>query len=279
MLTLIGLAIGVIIGLVLGLTGAGGSIFALPLLVLIPGLDPHEGVGIALGAVAASALFGTITRLKSGEIEWLPAGIFALIGALASPIGVALNQKIDDQYILIGFTCIVLYVAQKMWRKATQNTEHARVVKTVPSTRQTTSESNTENSPNTNQPTPKLTSKSLTGMFFGGALTGILSGLFGVGGGFIIVPTLILLTGIPVKHAVATSLVIITAVSSSAFFNFLAQGAITEIKLLVLVSIGGILGMSLGVVIAKKISGPLLQKFFSVSMIVLTSIMVIKHFN
>jgi len=273
----LGLFVGIIIGLVLGLTGAGGSIFALPLLILLLNVAPHDAVGIALCAVAASSIFGTLTRLKSGEIEWLPAIMFAVIGSLFTPLGAWLNQLIPETVILFGFSIIVIFVAQKMWRQANVSPENSRVSRAQISKRELDAAGAhcVMNDKKDFQFGPRC----LIGMSGGASLAGILSGLFGVGGGFIIVPTLMFLTGISIRQAVATSLVVISAVSTSALLSFYFQGTLTLHPLLYQVSIGGLVGMLLGIFLGKKISGPVLQKGFAVTMLILSCLVIAKHFH
>lgn len=274
---LIIISIGIVIGLVLGLTGAGGSIFALPLLVLLLGISSHEAVTIALCAVAASAIFGSITRLRSGEIEWLPAIVFILVGSVFTPLGSWLNQQIDELYILVGFTLIVIYVASKMWRQASINPSNARVTRAqLP---EKTSDQEEAYCLANNKKAFGFGLRCFIGILGGASLTGVLSGLFGVGGGFIIVPTLMFLTGISIKHAVATSLIIISVLSTVAFSSYWVQGAVADTHLLIQISVGGVIGMALGILAGKKISGPQLQKLFAVAMFLLSSVMITKHLN
>jgi uncharacterized membrane protein YfcA len=274
---LLSIFVGIVIGLVLGLTGAGGSIFALPLLILLLDVPPHEAVGIALCAVAVSSIFGTLTRLKSGEIEWLPALMFAFIGSLVTPLGTWLNTKIPETFILLGFFAIVIFVSQRMWRQADQHPEQARVSRAQISKRELDA-SGAYCRMNEKQAF-EFGPRCFIGMLGGASLVGLLSGLFGVGGGFIIVPTLMFLTGISIQQAVATSLLIISAVSSSALLSFFAQGTLNIDALLLQVSLGGLLGMLLGILVGKKISGPQLQKSFSVTMLILSSLVIAKHFQ
>jgi hypothetical protein len=267
----------VVIGLVLGLTGAGGSIFALPLLILLINVSPHDAIIISLCAVAASSLFGTLTRLRSGEIVWMPAIMFALTGSLFTPIGSWLNKQLPDTGILIGFSVIVLFVAYKMWKQASDKPLETKVSRARAP--QSLIDANAAYCVMNEKEPFQFGPRCFIGMLGGASVVGILSGLFGVGGGFIIVPTLMFLTGINIQQAVATSLVVITAVSSSAFLSFYFQGALEVSPLLIQVSLGGLVGMALGIIIGKRISGPQLQKTFAVAMLLLSSLVVAKHFQ
>lgn len=274
---ILAISVGVVIGLVLGLTGAGGSIFALPLLILLLNVDPHNATVIALCAVAASSIFGTITRLRSKEIVWLPALMFAITGSLFTPIGSWLNKQLPDTAILIGFSIIVLFVAYKMWKQASEKPLETKVSRAqVP---QTLLDANAAYCVMNDKEQFQFGPRCFLGMLGGAFVVGILSGLFGVGGGFIIVPTLMFLTGISIQQAVATSLVVISAVSSSAFLSFLLHDSLQISPLLIQVSLGGLVGMTLGILIGKKISGPQLQKTFALAMLLLSSLVIAKHFQ
>ncbi len=274
---ILAISVGVVIGLVLGLTGAGGSIFALPLLILLLNVDPHHATVIALCAVAASSIFGTITRLRSKEIVWLPAIMFAITGSLFTPLGSWLNKQLPDTGILIGFSIIVLFVAYKMWKQASEKPLETKVSRAqVP---ETLTEADPAYCVMNDKEQFQFGPRCFIGISGGAIMVGVLSGLFGVGGGFIIVPTLMFLTGISIQQAVATSLVVISAVSTSAFLSFLLQDSLTISPLLIQVSLGGLVGMTMGIIIGKKISGPQLQKIFALAILLLSSLVIAKHFQ
>ena len=109
--------IGLIIGLVLGLTGAGGSIFAVPLLMLLLGLPINDAIGIALGAVAVSALIGTLSNWRAQYILWVPALSLGLAGALVAPIGKYLGSQLSPTMLLMGFCLLAFIIAGIMWRQ------------------------------------------------------------------------------------------------------------------------------------------------------------------
>ena len=268
-------AVGIIIGLVLGLTGAGGSVFAVPLLIWAVGLQPSQAIGISLGAVAAGALFGVMARLRSGEIQWLPAIVYASLGALATPMGTWLNQRVAEQWLMAGFGTLVLIIAIRLWLQARKHPDETRAVRG-------SLQADDENSGAVcrminNQPF-KIGLPCIAGMSGGAILTGILSGLFGVGGGFIIVPTLLFLTGISIRQAVATSLVVISAVGISGFTSFMLGGGNPGTDILLQVAGGSIIGMIVGILLSRRISGPILQKIFAVLMLVTAGVTLVTTF-
>lgn len=254
------LFIGMIIGLVLGLTGAGGSVFAVPLFITALSLPVQQAIGLSLGAVAVSALFGVITRLSSHEIQWQPAIIYAAVGSLFAPVGIWLNQMVSETILLIGFSALVLVIAIRLWRTAiiepdTTKAVRASLIKSKKS--------------NAHFNATRLSATRMATLLGGATATGLLSGLFGVGGGFLIVPSLLFLIDITTKQAVATSLVVISAISSSGFINFILSGADLPFELLTPIATGGLLGMSGGIYLSRYLAGPQLQKIFSLFMVVM----------
>ncbi len=263
--------VGLVIGAVLGLTGAGGSVFAVPLLMALLSMSAQQAMGISLGAVAISALFGVFTKLRSGHIQWLPALAFLFVGSIFSPLGTWLNRQTNETALLIGFSILVVLVALKLWKQASTHPEQTHHVRSGSSS----ADENKEAICIINQGKPfKVGPRCMIGICLSAMATGILSGLFGVGGGFMIVPTLIFLTSISMQQAVATSLVVISAVSGSGFISYLMLGDPLEMAILVQVALGGLTGMTIGIFASQYIAGPKLQKIFSVLMLMIAIVTV-----
>jgi len=268
------LLVGCIIGLVLGLTGAGGSVFAVPLLIWAVGLEPSQAIGISLGAVAAGALFGVLARLRSDEIQWLPAVVYATLGALATPVGTWLNHRSDERWLMVGFGILVTIIAARLWHQARQRPDETLAVRG--SLQDDAASSGAVCRMINNEPF-KIGLPCIAGMSGGALLTGILAGLFGVGGGFIIVPTLLFLTGISIRQAVATSLVVISVIGTSGFASFIYSGGNPGTGLLLQIAGGSILGMTGGILLSRKIRGPVLQQVFAVLMLCIAVVTIIEH--
>ncbi len=268
------LLVGCIIGLVLGLTGAGGSVFAVPLLIWAVGLQPSQAIGISLGAVAAGALFGVLARWRGDEIQWLPATVYAALGALATPLGTWLNHRSDERWLMVGFAALVSVIAVRLWLQARRKPAETRAVRG--SLSDDSADSGAVCRMINNEPF-RIGLPCIAGMSGGALLTGLLSGLFGVGGGFIIVPTLMFLTGINIRQAVATSLVIISVIGISGFASFIYSGNSPGTGLLVQVAAGSILGMTGGVLLSRRLSGPLLQQVFAVLMLVIAAATIMRN--
>ena len=269
------LFVGSMIGLVLGLTGAGGSVLAVPLLILLLGLSAQQAISISLAAVFVSSTFGILTHLKSNYIQWLPAVIFALLGSLFTPFGVWLGQLIDTVWLMTGFALLVILIAFRMWQQAVKQPKDTKIVRARASGEYSFASALCR----LNHLKPfTIGLPCLAGISAAAVITGILSGLFGVGGGFLIIPSLIYLTAISMQQAVATSLVVIAFISASSFSSHLLSGQLIDTKILILVATGGILGMTIGVLASKNISGPLLQKTFAIIMILMACITLFNQF-
>lgn len=261
--------VGLFIGLLLGLTGAGGSVFAVPILILWMGESFSSASGMALVAVFSSAALGTLTRLKSNQIVWLPVFIFAVFGALFTPLGTMLSSKLNEVLLLGSFCLLVLTIAARQWRSASVKPDSAYAL------RATVAQSKSRSMPVCGS--KALNFSNVRWPCFGrlallASASGLLTGIYGVGGGFLIVPALIFLLGISIHQAVSSSLPIILLVSGLGAISFMLNNQ-DRIPDLLMLAAGGILGMALGIPLSALIAGPKLQKLFSVSMVCLAIVL------
>ncbi|MCC7516655.1 MAG: sulfite exporter TauE/SafE family protein [Pseudomonadales bacterium] len=265
--------IGIVIGLVLGLTGAGGSVLAVPLLALCLKLPMNHAAGIALGAVAASAISGVIQRIHSKQVLWVPAAILATTGAAVAPVGRWVAQGIPEAALLIGFVLLASAIAVRMWRQAVHQPDTARVIRAGAEQQ---AEVGALLCPFSATGHFQLQPRCIAGLCVGGAVVGFLSGMFGVGGGFLIVPLLMMLSIVPYAIAVATSLAVIAVVSSAGFISYLLMSQEILSNTLLQVAGGGVLGMFAGFLIGQRGAGATLQKIFSVSVVLLSAALLLK---
>lgn len=272
------LVIGITIGLILGLTGAGGSVFAVPLLMLLGGLPMSDAIGISLGAVAVSTLYGSLRNLRNNTILWVPAAILAGAGILTALVGKWLGTKIPELWLLVGFSVLAVIIAMRMLVTASRNPEAAQIVRAA--TLSTLPDSGLRCSLSFNGQF-KLSPPCVSGLVVGGLLTGLLSGLFGVGGGFLIVPLLLFLSQVSMAQAVSTSLVIITLISCSGFISHLLLSTQTNMAInwvtLAWVAAGGLVGMLAGQWLSRLIAGAKLQQLFAISLLCVAFITLYFH--
>jgi uncharacterized membrane protein YfcA len=248
-------------GLALGLTGGGGSIFAVPLLIYVVGLAPARAMPISLVAVAISASVGGVQSIRDKLPVWQPAVIFALGGVLGAPVGILVAKHIDGRVLVGGFALLALTVGALMWRSSLRPTAHADP------RRASAGEAGAEwicvLSPDGQMRFSVRCAAALSAL---GAGTGFLSGMFGIGGGFLIVPALVLITRMEVHRAVATSLLIIAAIGASGAASAVLHGQL-EWPVLAPFAGGGAAGIVLGRLLAARLAGPRLQQIFAVSVV------------
>ena len=246
-------ALGVFIGILMGLTGAGGGILSVPLLVFAFHMPISQAGPIALTAIALSAGVGALIGLHTKVLRYKAAMFMSLFGLIMSPAGLWVAQRAPNTPMLLAFSVILIYVACKMFIQATQTIAGKTPVVTKP-------------------PPCKLdmsigkliwTVPCARSLMFAGACAGFLSGLLGVGGGFIIVPSLKKFTDLPMKAIVATSLGVLAIVSMGGAAISLVSGTL-DLTTAIPFTAGSLIGLLIGKLLERKISGPRVQQIFSV---------------
>lgn len=223
-------AAGSVIGLVLALVGGGGSILAVPLLVYLVGVpSAHAAIGTAAVAVALNAGTSLIGHARSGNVKWPCALTFALAGVLGAALGAETGKAMDGQKLLTLFGALMVLVGLSMLRpRSTADNPDVRLERSTASVL-----------------LPRLIP---TG--FG---VGLLAGFFGIGGGFLIVPGLILATRMPLHVAVGTSLVVVTALGLTTATSYALSGYVDWL-LVGLMVIGGLIGAGIGIPLGKGLA-------------------------
>jgi len=254
---------GAFVGVSLGLTGGGGSIFAVPLLVFGLAISPDDAVGISLIVVGLVALSGVLRRLRSNVVEFKAATLMAVGGVAFAPAGSWLSDRLQPNFLLGGFAILMTIVAVLMWRAAQQPLRAKEIPAAVPNEEVRTGAACRYD------PGGRLavTSRCAFGLIGIGAATGLLSGLFGVGGGFLIVPALIFATGMGIHRAVSTSLLIIVLISASGSAAYLLHTPHISTGLVGSFVLGGFVGLEIGGRLARRISGPQLQRGFAAAIL------------
>ena len=252
--------LGTITGLALGLTGSGGSIFAVPMLVYGVDTPLAQAVAMSLLAVAATAAVGAARGLFARAVDVRTGLLFAATGILGAPLGVGLGDFIDDVVRLSAFALLMIAIAVLMWRRAglPDAVVRAAVFGHMPDEQ---GDAACRYSPDG---VLRLTAPCMLILALSGFATGVLSGLFGVGGGFLIVPALQLTTGLSMRRTVATSLLIIAIVSTSGITAYFARGGRVPADTTAWFIVGGLAGLGLGALLAGRLTGATLQRTFAV---------------
>ncbi|WP_428667206.1 sulfite exporter TauE/SafE family protein [Reyranella sp.] len=229
-----GLALGSggVIGLVLGVIGGGGSILAVPLLIYAVGMaSPHAAIGTAAFAVAVNAATSLGLHARRSKIRWPCAIVFSAAGITGAFAGAAIGKAIDGQKLLAGFGLLMIVVGVMMLRPRTQ-VDHPSPWLTW-------------------QTMPQLLPR-LAGL---GAGVGLLSGIFGIGGGFLIVPGLMLAARMPIAEAASASLVAVTAFGVASASSYAWSGLVDWPVALLLVAggaVGAVAGTRLNTILSRR---------------------------
>lgn len=195
---LLGYSLAILIGISLGLLGGGGSILTVPILVYAMGMDAKLSVALSLAIVGATSLIGSVTHYRAGNLNFKIALVFGPVAMFGTYLGARLAVFFSGTTQLIMFAVIMLLASYFMIRKDKKSNEQ-------------------DGESNKAEKLPYLL------IIAEGLVVGVITGLVGVGGGFLIVPALVLLARIPMKQAVGTSLIIIAAKSFAGFMGYLNQ--------------------------------------------------------
>ena len=194
---------GGIVGFTLGLIGGGGSILATPLLLYVIGLSPHEAIGTGALTVSVSAFTNFASHFRAGNVRWRSALLFAGIGMVGAFLGSFLGKSFDGKKLLFLFAILMVVVGIKMFR-----TKGGQSRQDVPANFRYCNR----------QSIPKIAGSALG--------VGVLSGFFGIGGGFLIVPALLFSTGMPMLFAVGSSLLGVGAFGLTTAASYAVSGLI-----------------------------------------------------
>ncbi|MCI0182074.1 MAG: sulfite exporter TauE/SafE family protein [Acidibacillus sp.] len=244
---------GGVVGFALGLIGGGGSILAVPLLLYVVGMhNAHLVIGTTALAVAINAYLNLIPHARAGNVRWKAAVSFAIPGAIGAYIGSTLGKDMDGKALLFLFAILMMVVAVIMLKpKKNVETDFTKDVdvkfsKVIPA----------------------------------GLIVGIVSGFFGIGGGFLIVPGLLFSTGMPMIWAIGSSLFSVGTFGLTTAVNYASSGLVDWMVVLEYVA-GGIVGGILGTMLATRLSKSkrMLNYVFSGVIIVVAIYMLYVNFS
>lgn len=233
------------VGFTLGLIGGGGSILATPLLLYVVGMSqPHLAIGTGALAVAANAFLTLVGHARAGNVRWRCAAVFAGVGIVGAFVGSSLGKAVDGQRLLFLFALLMVVVGVHMLRRRRVQGGTAEPVGCGP------------------VPSWKVVGVALA--------VGVLSGFFGIGGGFLIVPGLVFATGMPLLQAVGTSLLAVGALGLATALNYAFSGMVDWLVAGQFIA-GGLVGGFLGMLLATRLAaykGALNTVFASVIFVV-----------
>jgi uncharacterized membrane protein YfcA len=259
------LGLGLAVGIIMALTGAGGGILAVPLLVFGLQLSVAQAGPVGLLAVGLAAALGAAVGLKAGIVRYRAALLMSVTGMLLSPAGIWLAHRLDNRWLSALFSIILFFIAYRTFYQANDHSIHSE-----------------------ESPTPKLacvrdansgqfvwTTRCARALAISGSIAGLFSGLLGVGGGFVIVPALQRYTDLTIQSVVATSLTVIALVSLMGVL-FSATTGIMNWSVAIPFCAGALTGMAIGRLISSRLANPRMQisVFAIVSAIVASGMMI-----
>jgi len=253
---LISLVLGVFVGAVLGLTGAGGGILAVPALVVGLGWSMQQAAPVALIAVAGSAGIGAIEGLRRRLVRYRAAALMAATGIPVTALGIRTAHAVSQRVLLGLFATVMLLVSFRLL---------AQAFKRVPAEAHAASALGRIDTQSGRFVWTRLTTLLLAGI---GALTGFMTGLLGVGGGFVIVPLLRRFTELSMHGIVATSLLVIAIVGVGGVLTAVLHGAVLPLELTLLFTTATAAGMLAGRFASHRLSAVHVQVGFAIVLLV-----------
>lgn len=246
-MTLLGLALGLVMGLTLGLLGGGGSILTVPIFVYVLGFEPKPAIAMSLAVVGAASLTGAIAHWRIGNVHPRVALVFGTVAMAGAYTGARLASLVSGRFQLTLFALVMLVAAYFMLRGR------------LPGVSGTLS-----------RHVEKRSSLPVALIALQGVAVGALTGLVGVGGGFLIVPALVLLIRIPMKQAVGTSLAVITLNALAGFLGYIGQ---VEVRWGLMSAFGAmaIAGILLGTVLVRFVPQGALRQAFAVFLLLVAA--------
>ena len=231
-LTLV-LVLALLVGLSLGLLGGGGSILTVPLLVYVAGMDAKEAIATSLFVVGVTSAVGMINHARGGRVRWRTGVLFGAAGMAGAYTGGLVGGHIPDAVLLVAFAVMMIVTAAAMLR-GRRNPDPDRAHRQLPVGR----------------------------VLLDGAAVGLATGLVGAGGGFLVVPALALLGGLPMPVAIGTSLLVIAMKSAAGFAGYLSSVQI-DWGLTLAVTGFAVVGSLAGARLAGRVPAHILSRLFA----------------
>ena len=243
---ILALALSLLIGVALGLLGGGGSILTLPILTYVMHMDPKTAIAASLFVVATTSAFGVIAHARAGRVRWRTGVIFGAAGMVGAYAGGRLAAYLPAKLLMVLFAAMMVATAAAMLRGRRQVS--AAVVRELP----------------------------VVKVILEGIAVGVVTGIVGAGGGFLVVPALVLLGGLGMEAAVGTSLVVISMKSFAGFYGHLGHVSL-DWKLTLLVTAAAVMGSFGGGALAGRIPPATLRKGFGVFVLVMAAFILSKE--
>jgi uncharacterized membrane protein YfcA len=262
MTLVLNLALGVLIGLSLGALGGGGSILTVPALVYVLSEPAQAATTESLVIVGLTSLVAAIGHARARNVRWSAGIVFGLTGVVASYAGTALNRHIDPNLLLLAFAGLIVVAAVAMLRRVRRPvTQRASVLASVGGVARGDATGDAVGPVGAGIRRGAITPAVVPKMVTAGLVVGFLTGFFGVGGGFVIVPALVMALGFDMPVAVGTSLLVI-AINSAAALAARSASEAFHWSVIVPFTVAATMGSLAGKRVADQVSSGTLTKAF-----------------
>jgi uncharacterized membrane protein YfcA len=260
------LAVGLLVGLLLGVLGGGGGVLTVPILVYLLGESPQHATTASLVIVGVTAFVGATTRVRSGLVDWRTGLVFGAIGIPTAYLGTVVNRHLDPPVLLLAFAALILVVAVAML-VSTRTRTPAGDGPPVHLPAGSGGDTAVDVAPGRTATALKVVGSAL--------VIGFLTGLLGVGGGFLIVPALVFALRMPMASAIGTSLLVI-AVTSAA--SIASRVGVVEFDWSVILpfTLAAIGATMAGKRVADRFSGDTLTRAFAVLLILVAGFVTVQ---
>ncbi len=242
----IGIACSVFIGVFLGLLGGGGSILTVPILLYIIKVDAHQAIATSLFVVGTTSFIGAVQHARLGQIDWRIGSTFGLASMVGAFFGGMLGSRLPGTFLLVFFAVMMLLTAAAMMRKKEVETQKIG---------------------------PK---RPFAWVLLDGVLVGAFTGMVGAGGGFLVVPALAILAGLPIRKAIGTSLFVIGLKSFAGFAGYMSSVEMPW-KIVLYVTAAAIFGTFFGTRLSGRWSPQKLRRIFAIFVVVMACYVLIKE--
>lgn len=266
---LLPIVVGVCVGIIVGLLGAGGGILSVPILVYLLGQSPHNAAAGSLLIVGATSLIALIGRRK--EVHWKQGAVFGVLSITGSFLGSFLNSLVSAKLLMYLFSALLLIVAGLMFRKAAKEKNEAggNVTGGKPQMRSPNTDGNQQvcnktSQGNENSPSSKSHLHHWITIIIAAVLIGVLTGFFGVGGGFAVVPALTLIMHFDMKEASATSLLVMVIASLSGLTARMGTAIQIDYLSVLPFALASMIGGPIGASLTRKAKSTTLTFLFAI---------------
>ncbi len=246
-----GLILSTLIGISLGLIGGGGSIIIIPVLVYVLGVEAHQALDMSLAIVGTTSLIGAALHSQRGAIKLKTGALFSVTSTLSAYFSSRLTYLVSETTLFLSIATLMICIALSMLIKRQSNQDLL------------ISQGN---------------SRSKSKVLLAGLIVGLLTGFLGTGGGFLVVPALVLFCGISMKDAIGTSLLIVAIDCCAGLIGHLRYGGF-DFRVTFLLTMVAIDGALIGTALSHRVSSVSLRKWFAMFIIAVAIFLIVKNYT